>query len=49
VITVAEAAARWSVSRQRVRIWLKENRIPGAIKPSRDWFIPADAKRPAHK
>lgn len=46
-MTVAEAAKKWGCSTERVGQWLREpGRIPGAIKPARDWLIPAGAKRP---
>lgn len=47
--TASQAAQQWAVSPQRVRVWLKEGRIPGAVKIGRDWLIPADAQRPQAK
>ena len=47
MITVQTAATNWRVSEQRVRQWLGEDRIKGAIKFGKVWAIPPKAKRPA--
>lgn len=50
VMSAAQAAKKWKVSRQRVHVWLKENRIPGAVLKMhfgrRIWEIPAACKKP---
>ncbi|MFN3961351.1 MAG: helix-turn-helix domain-containing protein [Fimbriimonadaceae bacterium] len=49
-MTAREAAARWGVSPQRVRVWLAAGRIPGAKliqSPAGPyWVIPEDSKPP---
>ncbi|MCD8189325.1 MAG: helix-turn-helix domain-containing protein [Clostridiales bacterium] len=45
-ITVQEAAEKWGVSPRQVQILCKENRIDGAMRMSRIWIIPEDAKKP---
>lgn len=50
-MTTAQAARRWGVSQERVRQFLQEGRVQGAIKPggdrlNRPWIIPDDAVRP---
>lgn len=45
-ITVSQAAERWGISTQRIRILLKGDRIPGAIKPGHDWLIPEGTAKP---
>jgi hypothetical protein len=44
--TVNETAYRWGISPQRVRILCNKGRVPGAIKPCRDWFIPEGTPKP---
>lgn len=46
-IKTREAAQRWGISSRRVNILCKSGRIPGAYKEGKQWFIPADAKKPA--
>jgi hypothetical protein len=46
-ISVADTAAKWKISIRRVRILCEQERIPGVMKISRDWIIPADAEKPA--
>ena len=45
-ITVRQAAEKWYISVRRVQTLLKNNRIPGAIQPARDWLIPKGAVKP---
>ena len=45
-ITVRQAAEKWGVTMRRVQGLLKEDRIPGAIKPGHDWLIPKNAEKP---
>lgn len=45
-ITVAEAAEKWGISERRIQKLCEENRIDGAMKFSRIWVIPKDAKKP---
>lgn len=42
-LTTTETAAELGVSRQRIRQFIDEDRLPGAIKAGRDWLIPKDA------
>ena len=46
-IVIKEAAEKWGVSERRVQQFCEAGRIPGAVKPSRDWLIPHDAAKPA--
>jgi hypothetical protein len=46
ICTVKHTAARWGCSEARVKQWLADGRIRGAIKLGRDWAIPAGAARP---
>lgn len=46
MLTVKEAAAKWNISEVRVRQYLKDGRIEGAVKVGRDWIIPVGAPRP---
>lgn len=45
-ITVKEASEKWNISTRRVCILCKSARIPGAVKKSKVWMIPSDAKKP---
>ena len=47
VISVPEAAKKWSISERRVQKLCEENRITGVAKFSRMWLIPKDAEKPA--
>ncbi len=47
VISVPEAAKKWSISERRVQKLCEENRIPGVAKFSRMWLIPKDVEKPA--
>lgn len=46
VWSVEEAAAAWGVSTKRVRQYLAQSRVPGAVQLGRDWAIPAHAPKP---
>jgi hypothetical protein len=45
-LTVRETAEKWGVSIRWLQTLLKNNRIPGAIQPARDWLIPCNATKP---
>ncbi len=45
-VTVQEAAEKWGVTPRQVQILCKENRIEGAMRMSRIWIIPENAKKP---
>jgi hypothetical protein len=45
-MNVAQAAQAWRISPPRIRQWLADGRIMGAMKIGRDWLIPAKAARP---
>ena len=44
--TAQEAAEKWGVTPRQVQILCKENRITGAMRISRIWIIPENAKKP---
>ena len=48
-ISVRKAAEKWGVTMRQVQFYLKGNRIDGAVRPGRDWLIPADSKKPIPK
>ena len=43
-ITVQETAIKWGVTPRQVQILCKNNRIDGAVRLSRIWVIPENAK-----
>ena len=45
-ITVKQASEKWGVFVRRVLQFCEEGRIPGALRPARDWLIPKDAEKP---
>jgi len=45
-ITVKEASEKWNISTRRVCVLCKNGRVPGAVKRSKVWMIPLDAKKP---
>ncbi|MCL2513611.1 MAG: helix-turn-helix domain-containing protein [Oscillospiraceae bacterium] len=45
-IIAKQAAQKWGCSLRSVQEYCEAGRIPGAMKPSRDWLIPADAEKP---
>lgn len=46
-ISTTQAATKWGLSRRRVAILCKEDRIEGAQKAGEVWIIPENAKKPA--
>ena len=46
-IVIKEAAEKWGISERRVQQLCEAGRIPGAVKPARDWLIPREAEKPA--
>lgn len=46
-ITVREAAEKWGITERWVQKLCEENRVDGAVRFSRVWMIPKNAKRPA--
>lgn len=45
-MTIPEAALKWGVSAQHVRICCEKSRISGVMRLSRRWLIPEDAMLP---
>ena len=45
-ILIAEAAAKWGITRRRVQVLCNESRIPGLTKFGKAWAIPRDAEKP---
>ena len=45
-ITTGQAAEKWGVTARQVQLYLKDNRIKGAVRPGREWLIPKDAEKP---
>lgn len=45
-MTVRQAAEKWEITMRQVQFYLKDERIPGAIRPGHDWLIPKDARKP---
>lgn len=43
---VDDAAAAWGVSPIRVRQYLRDGRVPGAVQLGRDWALPAGSPKP---
>jgi hypothetical protein len=46
MITASQAAKKWDVTSQRVRVWVAEGRIPGAFRLGSIWVLPDGARRP---
>ena len=46
-ISIAEAAAKWGITRRRVQVLCAQNRILGLTKFGKAWAIPKDAEKPA--
>lgn len=46
-ISTTEAAEKWGLSRRRVAILCKEDRIEGAQRAGQTWIIPEAAQKPA--
>ncbi len=47
--TCMQAALEWNVSERTVTNWCQNGKITGAVKKSRAWQIPDDAKRPCDR
>lgn len=45
-MTVREAAEKWSITERWVQKLCEENKVDGAVRFSRVWMIPKDAKKP---
>lgn len=45
-MTVREAAEKWSITERWVQKLCEEKRIKGAVRFSRVWMIPTNAKKP---
>ncbi len=48
-ISVQDAAKVWEISERRIQKLCEENRIEGAVKFSRIWLIPQNAKKPSDR
>lgn len=48
-MTTKEASVKWDISTRRINVLCKNGRISGAYKKDNQWFIPADADKPADK
>lgn len=48
-MTTKEAAEKWDISPRRINVLCKNERIPGAYKENKQWFIPVDVVKPADK
>ena len=46
LIGLSEWARRVGVSSVRAGQWARAGRLPGAVRPARDWLVPADTERP---
>lgn len=44
-----QAEAKWKISERRIRKLLQEDRIEGATKIGKSWYIPEDAQKPIDK
>jgi hypothetical protein len=42
----SSAAEKWGVSVRRIQQLCETERIPGAVRPARDWLIPKNAVKP---
>lgn len=45
-LSVAQIAKQWKINERRVRVYLNEGRIQGAMKVGKSWMIPEDANKP---
>ena len=45
-LSITQTAEKWEITRRRVQILCKQERIPGATKIGSYWAIPADAQKP---
>lgn len=46
-MTVRQAAEKWGRSVRWIQVLCEDGRIPGVVRPGRDWLIPVDARLPA--
>lgn len=46
LLSAAEVAVKWGLTKRRVTSLCAEGRIDGAVKVGSSWVIPADAERP---
>jgi DNA (cytosine-5)-methyltransferase 1 len=46
LLTTAQMAEKWEISRRRVTTLCREGRIEGAILRGNTWLIPDDAQKP---
>ncbi len=46
MISVSDAAAKWGVAERTVRNYCANDRIPGAVRKGKTWWIPEEAERP---
>ena len=46
-MSTSEAGQKWGISKRRVIVLCKEERIPGAQMAGRNWIIPEDVEKPA--
>lgn len=46
-MTTKEASIKWNISQRRINVLCKSDRIPGVYQEDNQWFIPADAEKPA--
>jgi hypothetical protein len=45
-MTAKETAIKWSISKRRVLVLCKEDRIKGIIRIANLWLIPNDSEKP---
>jgi len=45
-ISVRQAAEKWGVSMRWVQAMIKDNRIAGVERLTREWLVPKDAPKP---
>ena len=48
-ITLRQAAELWNISERRIRRFIQENRIDGAVKIGNAWNIPEETSKPMDK
>lgn len=46
-MTVSDAANKWNISKRRIQVLCKEDRIPGVISFGKSYAIPLNAEKPA--
>ena len=46
IMTVKEAAEKWSVTPRRVQEMIREGKLPGAYKIETIWVMPDDTQKP---